>query len=199
MLRIDATNITATANATRHLYARDYPLTLIEAALPAVVLATLALKQAEHWRAIPVLAACFSILLLPSLRYDVPRDLVRYTVLNSDNQRKLPNPVGPERQLWLVRDNNTRPLSVQTAIMKGGDYGGSPLVRQIAPSLSFRFYHFVLTPIDLRDYDAIYFGFGASDSMEAEQRRVAEYYGIEADKLRCHVIEGLYVAACAPL
>jgi hypothetical protein len=94
------------------------------------------------------------------------------------------------RRLWLVPDNNGRPISIISAIMKGGsDPRGvwlepdSPLVRSAAAGLEFRFERNDNRPVDFKDFSAVFFM--ARGSVESRAEELNQRYRIDLSQLNC--------------
>jgi hypothetical protein len=95
------------------------------------------------------------------------------------------------RRLWLVPDNFGRPISLESAIMKGGSSTrgvwlepDSALIRQAAPDLEFRFERNDSRAINFDDYSAIFFM--AKEDLQARERALNERYKIDLFQLECN-------------
>jgi hypothetical protein len=93
-------------------------------------------------------------------------------------------------RLWLVPDNHGRPISIESAIMKGGSSTkgvwldpDSALIRRAVPDLEFRFERNDSRPVNLRDYSAVFFM--SNDDLELRRRALNERYLIDLFELEC--------------
>ncbi len=94
------------------------------------------------------------------------------------------------RRLWLVPDNTERPLSVESAIMKGGSGSkgiwlepDSPLMRRAFPDLDFRFERADKRPVELEEYAAVFFL--TTTDLGAKLRQLNSRYRIDLFRLDC--------------
>ncbi len=97
------------------------------------------------------------------------------------------------RRLWLVPDNYGRPISVESAIMKGGSSTtgiwldpDSALIRQAVPDLEFRFERNDNRPVNLDDYSTIFFM--AKADLKERQRVLNQRYKIDLFQLECNAV-----------
>jgi hypothetical protein len=164
-----------------YLSQRDYNITILEALLYLFLL--LWVYSGIIWG--PRLAARlsskffqgFAILALAgvgvALLSYVPgiNSLLRLLERNTHHQRELSriNDGIPGKSLWIVPDNNYRPLSVESSIMKGGSgargqwmHPDSPLMRRLFPNLEFKFYREDLSRITFNNFDKIFFTYASN-------------------------------------
>ncbi|HTV31461.1 MAG TPA: hypothetical protein VMF32_27260, partial [Xanthobacteraceae bacterium] len=80
-----------------------------------------------------------------------------------------------------------RPLSIDSAIMKGRAVGNSPIMRAMFPNRDYRFQD--LTPLHLQDYGAILFVAGAS--IDQAITRISSEYSIDLSTWRCRQVTSL--------
>lgn len=191
------------------LYKRDYPITLMEAALLTplfgwCVASEIALPLVPtQWRRYA--AATIFLLFIPAMlpSFSIISSIAISNGHNTIEQSFLPSASseGP-RQLWLIPENADRPLSVHSAIMKGG--GGSdrwlnpdsPIMRRMFPNLSFgSSANHEEHPIELENYDNIYFTF--SKNLMSEVARISKLYGLDLSFWKCEEIAPISVRMVA--
>ena len=86
------------------------------------------------------------------------------------------------KHLWIIVDNAFRPLSINSAIMKGGLVPGSPLMRLLSNDTDFRFLG-SREPIQLTEYSAVFFPFNAP--LDAMVDLMSRQYSVALDQWRC--------------
>jgi hypothetical protein len=191
------------------LYKRDYPATLLEAAfafhlfLYGAVAIIIWPNLSARWRIRPwvpssAIASILGFVIVQSAHGQVA-SIVRSAANNTVEQAHLGKMqralVG--KRLWVVLDNSLRPLSIDSAIMKGGDVPGSPIMLAMFPDVDFRFMKD--RPFDLSDYAAVLLPFnGSIDQMVG---LVSEAYSVPLDQWRCRpiaIIQGQAIGLCQP-
>ncbi len=106
------------------------------------------------------------------------------------------------RRLWLVPGNDGRPLSIESAIMKGGSgltgiwlQPDSALMRRIVPDLDFRFERSDQRPVNLDDYTAVFFV--TKTDLETRKRVLDQRYHIDLFQLNCRELIGMQTGTVA--
>jgi hypothetical protein len=163
--------VAATLIGSAILYQRDYPATLIEAGFLFQLIVYLAARLIWSQR-LPILGSPVLIYGLSGLSIITIRCWAASTILpiaasagpNTRDQAVL---AAIQREisggrLWIIVDNTIRPLSIDTAIMKGGSMldwldPDSPILRSIYPNVDYRFKAPAVLPIDLSQYEAVLF------------------------------------------
>jgi hypothetical protein len=175
---------------------RDYPNSLIEAAfffeLALFVLVPLVLLprlSKNVGRAVVVLAWPIAILLCGFIAGWFPIGvwaLVGNAKQNTEFQKDL---AGVQekisgKRIWLVPTNYYRPLSIDSAIMKGGAVGGSSTMRMMFPDRDYRFQD--PKPVHLADYKAVLFV--AYEELDQAIARISSEYSIDLSAWRCRQV-----------
>jgi hypothetical protein len=198
---LSAVVLPASIFETYFLWKRDYPITLMEVALLALVLggALIRIGFGDQSRGSRIAATALSVVFAASLGWPAPAPIINSIRQNSQDQASLPMPTSGERQLWLVPDNSVRPMSVHSAVIKG-TFGGYQTLRQIMfPNFDYRFYDWVKQPIDLAQHDAVYF---VGDGTPAEsRRRIESFYRVDLGSWACGtsaMLSDLPVIRCTP-
>jgi hypothetical protein len=208
-LALAAAFFLASLGWTAFLYSRDYPGTLLEAAFAFHlflygVAAVILCPGLGRWP-VPLaatgylLAAGFAALLIKGAAFPVMSTL--YSALaNTIEQAALAAVQGrvPGRHLWVILDNSLRPLSIESAIMKGGLVPGSPIMRSVSNHTDFRFLQ-SHEPIQLTEYSAVFFPFNAP--LEAMVDVISREYSAALDQWRCRPaakIGGQMIGVCEP-
>jgi hypothetical protein len=132
---------------------------------------------------------------------------------NTAEQMKLHEVEGQltEKILWLVESNEDRPLSVESAIMKGGVGGSghwldppSKIMSAMFPKLDFRFIfdpngHARFNDFRLDDYGAVMFVYHGD--LAQHVARLGLVYAIPLSPWRCRpaaVVSAAQIAVCEP-
>ena len=179
------------------LYKRDYPNTLIESALMTLLIGWCVGSEVAvpllppQWRRYAATIIVGLAIPVTLSSYFIASGIAASSGRNTREQSFLPSPSSEGlRQLWLIPENADRPLSIHSAIMKGGHSTGglnpdSPIMHGMFPDLTFR-YHTFQRPIDLNNYDVIYFTFVGN--IESGVVRMATYFNIDFSAWRCEVV-----------
>jgi hypothetical protein len=91
-----------------------------------------------------------------------------------------------------------RPLSLDSAMIKGSIVPGGPLMKAIDGNTEYRFTVSSL-PIELVDYSAIFFPFDTNVAATVEQ--ISDVYHIPLERWRCRPIvkiSGQAIGVCEP-
>jgi hypothetical protein len=191
-LTLAASILAGSAAQSFFLYKRDYPPSLIEAAfmLHLVVFLSVFLIVAPNVRGrlpgrarsvIGPLAATGLLVLLLSWVEPGIFSILMATKQNTADQAVLSAAESEfaGRRLWLVPDNDYRPLSIDSAIMKGG-WGqhwldpDSPTLRAMVPNVDYAFYY--VPSLRLDEYNAIFFV--SSGDINSDVARLSAAYSI---------------------
>ncbi len=194
---------------TAFLYSRDYPATLLEAAFAFhlflySVAAIILRPRLDRWPVAPlavgyVLAAGFAAVLIKGALFPL-MSILQSAMSNTTEQASL---AAVQRgiagkHLWIIVDNAFRPLSIDSAIMKGGLVPGSPLMRLLSNDTDFRFLG-SREPIQLTEYSAVFFPFNAP--LDAMVDLMSRQYSVALDQWRCRPaaqISGQMIGVCEP-
>jgi hypothetical protein len=176
------------------LFERDYPTTVLECMFPLAAL----LVVVSQFSAVSFFAA-FKWPLIPVLLWIVawsyPRgvgSIIWSAGANTTEQMKLREVESQltGKSLWLVESNNDRPLSVDSAIMKGGLGRSnhwldppSKIMSAMFPNRDFRFYVDQNWPARLDDYGAVMFVYHGDLAQDVTRLGLA--YAIPLSAWRC--------------
>jgi hypothetical protein len=192
------------------LFKRDSPITLVECMFPLAALfvvvsqfSAVSLFAAIKWPLIPVL--------LWIIAWSYPRgvgSIIGSARANTTEQMKL---LEFENQLrgkilWLVETNNERPLSVDSAIMRGG-FGRSrqwldppnKIMSAMFPNRDYRLLVDPNWPTRLDDYGAVMFVYHGDLAQEVTRLGLA--YAIPLSTWRCRPaasVSSAVIAVCEP-
>ena len=210
-LALSGSFLLASLGWTAFLYKRDYPTTMLEAAfavhlfLYVTVTVILEPRLAAIRRGIPVaiggavLAAGFAAMIVRGTTSPV-LPILSSAAINTTDQAALTavQQAIPGRHLWIVLDNTLRPLSIESAIMKGGLIPGSRIMPMISPDTDFRFTPRG-APFQLADYSAVFFPFDGS--VETAVHLLSREYAVPLNEWRCRRVIAVGVqpiAVCQP-
>jgi hypothetical protein len=161
-----------------YLSQRDYDVTLIEACLYLFLLLWVYTSKI-WWPAVTKrtstynlratsLAVCAGLFLFLVQSSSGIASLLGRLERNTDHQRQLAAIISssPGKHLWIVPDNNYRPLSVESSIMKGGSGPSgqwlnpdSALMRRLFPNIVFRFYEQDLSSTNIEEFQHAFFAY----------------------------------------
>jgi hypothetical protein len=195
------------------LYQRDYAATLIEAGflfqLIVYLSAWLIWSERLPFLALPIVKYPTSLLAVVAICLWAPSTIVPIAASagqNSHEQAVLARirEQVPGRQLWIVPDNAIRPLTIDTAIMKGGwNFGwlnpDSPILRSMFPNVDYRFMLRPMFPLDLTQYEAVLFPYAGE--LDDAVSMLSREYSIPLVQWRCrHVtdVSSQPIAMCRP-
>jgi hypothetical protein len=193
------------------LFKRDYPNTVVECIFPLAALLVV-VSQFRSVSALAVLKLPLIPILLWIVAWSYPRgvgSLIGSAGANTAEQLKLREVESGLRGkiLLLVESNNDRPLSVDSAIMKGGIYGSGqwldPPSKIMGTMFSNRDFRFMVNPnwpvLHLDDYGAVMFAYyGDLGKQIAELERV---YAVPLATWKCElatVVSSASIAVCQP-
>lgn len=201
-----------------YLSQRDYDVTLIEACLYLFLL--LWVYTSKIWwpavteristhslRATSLVVCAGLVLFLVQFSSGIASLLGRLE-RNTDDQRQLAAIISssPGKHLWIVPDNNYRPLSVESSIMKGGSGPSgqwlnpdSALMRRLFPDIVFRFHEQDLSSTSIENFQHAFFAYigDIKDTLAILQER----YRLRLAGWSCREavrFEGHSVAICSP-
>jgi hypothetical protein len=194
---------------TVFLYNRDYPTTLLEAAFGLHLFLYSATAKivwpnlSSRWDvpARPVsytLAAIFVVVILKgkatvaSILGSAHRNTIEQGTLAAA-QNGIPG-----KHLWVIPDNSLRPLSIESAIMKGGLEPGSRIMGAMFPNLEFRF-QWPRVPFQLTDYSAVFFPFNGP--IDGQIDLISREYSVPLNQWKCRLaakIESQMIGVCEP-
>jgi hypothetical protein len=192
------------------LFNRDYANTILEGLFLLAALLTVvsqfqisARSAALNWGLLPILVY--------SLVWSYPKgigSLIRSAKLNTDEQitlRHIEERVSG-KLLWLVESNNERPLSVDSAIMKGGyAYSSrwldppSKIMSSMFSNRDFWFGYDRSLPLHLEDYGAVMFVY--QGDIDQKKRHLAEVYSVSLFTWSCKPatsVSNYTIAICDP-
>jgi hypothetical protein len=176
------------------LFKRDYAITALECLFPLAALITIAAQFSLFRRLRPL-----RLLLIPGAIYGAfwyyPKGVgsllgsAAYNTVEQRTLRELESGV-QGKLLWLVETNNERPMSVDSAIMKGGfAYSGrwldppSAIMHNMFPDRDFRFYVDPANQVNIKDYGAVMFIYRGN--LDTEAARIAKVYSTSFAGLSC--------------
>jgi hypothetical protein len=192
------------------LFKRDYPATVVECMFPLAAL----LVVVSQFRAVSLFAAVrwpLLPVLIWIIAWSYPRgvgSIIGSAAANTTEQIKLRE---VESQLtgtilWLVESNNDRPLSVDSAIMKGGVARSthwldlpSRIMSTMFPNRDFRFKVDQNSPVRLDDYGAVMFVYHGD--LAQEVTRMGLVYAIPLSDWRCRfaaLVSSAQIGVCEP-
>lgn len=167
------------------LFKRDYAITILECYFPLAALFTVCSQFSIFNRLTAIRWGLAPVCLVTAVWF-YPEGIgntLSYVTMNT-RQQQVFNQVKTTikgRLLWLIEDNTHRPLSVDSAIMKGGvDMSArwlnppSAIMKTMFPNLDYRLYGNDVKP-DFSNYDAVMFPF--SGSPQKRQGELASVYG----------------------
>jgi hypothetical protein len=190
------------------LFRRDYPITALECMFPLAAL----LAVVSQFRAVTAISALKWPLIpifLWAIAWSYPRgvgSIIGSAAANTSEQMKLreveSNLTG--KLLWLVESNNERPLSVDSAIMKGG-FGRSSqwldppskIMSTMFPNRDFRFYVDPNWPVRLDEYGTVMFVY--QGDLAEQVATLGRVYVIPLSAWRCKagaVVSTATIAVC---
>lgn len=182
------------------LYKRDYPNSLIEAAwlFEFVVFAAVIVLSGRLPKKIvrtpgPLLQAGSALVLGALIAVWIPLGVWSLIKAVGRNTREQIGLAAAQqevkgRRLWLVTTNFYRPLSINSAIMKGGAVGNSPAMNAMFPDRDYRFQD--PRPVRLKDYGAVLFVAGAP--LGQAITRISSEYSIDLSAWRCRQTASLH-------
>jgi hypothetical protein len=195
------------------LFKRDSPITVLECMFPLAALLVVASQFSAvspfavvRWPLIPVM--------LWAVAWSYPRgvgSIMGSAAANTAEQMKLHEVEGEltGKILWLVESNEDRPLSVESAIMKGGVGGSghwldppSKIMSAMFPKLDFRFIfdpngHARFDDFRLDDYGAVMFVYHGD--LAQHVARLGLVYAVPLSPWRCRsaaVVSAAQIAVC---
>lgn len=191
------------------LYKRDYAATLLEAAfafhlfLYCIAAIIVWPNVSARWR-IPAwipgaaLASILGVVIAQSANGQVA-SIVRSAASNTVEQAGLAalQSTLTGRRLWVVLDNSQRPLSIESAIMKGSEPPGSLIMGAMFPDLDFRFMQG--RPLRLADYSAVLFSFDGP--IEQTVALISQTYSVPLDRWQCRpvaIVSSQAIGLCQP-
>jgi hypothetical protein len=208
-LALGASLFIASLCSTVFLYNRDYPTTLLEAAFGLHLFLYSATAKivwpnlSSRWN-VPApavgyaLSAIFAVLIakggttVSSMLESARRNTIEQANLAAA-QKGIPG-----KHLWIILDNSLRPLSIESAITKGGLESGSGIMGAMFPDLEFRF-QWPRVPFQLTDYSAVFFPFDGP--IEGQIDIISREYSVPLKQWKCRLaakIESQTVGVCKP-
>jgi hypothetical protein len=192
------------------LYHRDYPNTLVECIFPLAALVVV-VSQFRSVSALALIKLPLIPILLWTIVWSYPRgigSIVGSAAANTAEQLKLREVENhlKGKILWLIESNADRPLSVDSAIMKGGYFASSrwldPPSRVMSAMFSNRDFRFGVDPnwpAHLDDYGAVMFTY--QDDLSARAARLGVAFGVPLSAWKCRpagVVSSSPIGVCEP-